>query len=118
MKELADLGCENLVASFKEPMPGSDPEVDLGHLWVRAIGAEIKRAVTVPTGTRIVIVLEHLAALFPASGPRALMQELWDSEQSSLEGPVVVLIPGTLHQSRVYSFVNQREEFMYRGDIL
>jgi len=43
MKELTELGAENLVASFCDPMPGSDPEADLGHLWVRAVGAEIKQ---------------------------------------------------------------------------
>ena len=38
--------------------------------------------------------LERLAALYPAAGPRDVMQRLWDSAQSLLNGPVVVLIPG------------------------
>jgi hypothetical protein len=65
-----------------------------------------------------VVVLERLAALYPATGPRAVMQALWDSEQSSLDGPVVVLIPGRIEEPRVYAFVNQQRELMYRGDIL
>jgi hypothetical protein len=47
-----------------------------------------------------------------------LMQRLWDKEQESLEGPVVILIPGTLTEPRRYSFLNQVDEYMYRGDIL
>jgi hypothetical protein len=62
--------------------------------------------------------LERLAALYPASSPRAVMQALWDSSQAELNGPVVLLIPGVLVEARVYYFVGQVEEFMYRGDIL
>ena len=32
--------------------------------------------------------------------------------------PVVVFIPGRLLEQRVYLFLNVKEEFMYRGDIL
>jgi hypothetical protein len=46
------------------------------------------------------------------------MQRLWDQERSFLSGPVIVLIPGTLIERNVYSFLNQRDELMYRGDIL
>ena len=42
----------------------------------------------------------------------------WDSNQDTLEGPVVVLIPGTLQGARTYLFVYTRKEFMYRGDLL
>jgi len=65
-----------------------------------------------------VVVLERLAALYPASGPRAVMQTLWDSDHAALEGPVVLLVPGVLDEARVYRFVGHVEEFMYRGDIL
>jgi len=65
-----------------------------------------------------VIVLKSLAALYPVTGPQMLMQRLWDREQESLEGPVVFLIPGTLTEPRRYSFLNQEDEYMYRGDIL
>jgi hypothetical protein len=46
------------------------------------------------------------------------MQALWDSEHTIQEGPIVILVPGVLLEARVYSFVGQVEEFMYRGDIL
>jgi hypothetical protein len=46
------------------------------------------------------------------------MQAVWDTEKASLDTVVVFLVPGTLIQPRVYSFVNRREEFMYRGDVL
>ena len=62
--------------------------------------------------------LERCGALYPAIGPRDIMQALWDSNQDTLEGPVVVLIPGTLQGARTYLFINTRKEFMYRGDLL
>jgi len=56
--------------------------------------------------------------LYPAAGPRDVMQRLWDSAQSALNGPVVVMIPGHVLESRTYRFVGERDEFMYRGDLL
>jgi hypothetical protein len=46
------------------------------------------------------------------------MQRLWDSQQSNLDGPVIVLIPGFLAGMRTYNFVGKYEELMYRGDLL
>ena len=46
------------------------------------------------------------------------MQHLWDSAQSTLNGPVIVLIPGHTVGPRTYAFVGNRDEFMYRGDLL
>ena len=118
MATVSDLGADNIVNSMNDPMPGSNPEAELGHLWSAAVVARVREETSKPVRGKLVIVLERLAALYPAAGPRAVMQELWGNEQSALEGPVIVLIPGTLTEPRVYSFVNQREEFMYRGDIL
>ncbi len=36
---------------------------------------------------RPIVVLERTGALFPAASPRAVMQQLWDSGQSALDGP-------------------------------
>ena len=80
--------------------------------------ASVEEALEDVRAGRPVVVLERLAALYPASGPRAVMQTLWDSDHASLEGPVVLLVPGVLIEARVYRFVGQVEEFMYRGDIL
>jgi hypothetical protein len=65
-----------------------------------------------------VVSLERLAALFPAAGPRDVMQRLWGNAQSTPDGPVIVLIPGYIVGSRTYAFVGKHDEFMYRGDLL
>jgi hypothetical protein len=111
-------GVRALVDSMSEPMPGSDPTSELGSMWTNAVAAAVREAVGQPGAGRPVVVLERLAALYPASGPRAVMQTLWDSDHAALEGPVVLLVPGILVEPRVYRFVGQIEEFMYRGDIL
>ena len=113
-----ELGAENIVEALTNPMPGAVPESELGSTWVSALSARVKEFAQGRGQGRTVVVLEHLAALYPATGPRAFMQSLWDSEQQALEGPVIVLIPGTLVDAKLYCFVDQREEFMYRGDIL
>ena len=116
---IEQLGGENIVDAMKHPMPGSNPEAELGNLWLTTLVEKVKEAGTQPPPQgKIVIVLEFLAALYPATGPRDLMQQLWDQNQSFLSGPVVVLIPGTLIERKVYSFLDQRDELMYRGDIL
>jgi hypothetical protein len=111
-------GAESLVDSMKAPMPGSDPTSELGSMWTNAVAARVREAAGQSDPGRPVVVLERLAALYPASGPRTVMQTLWDADQAALEGPVVLLVPGVLVEARVYRFVGQVEEFMYRGDIL
>ena len=115
---IEELGCNNIVQSISEPMPGSNPESELGNMWIDTVADAVRERSTQKGEKKPIVVLENVAALFPATGPRAVMQRLWDSGQNSLNGPVVVLIPGTLNEARVYSFLNKREEFMYRGDIL
>lgn len=111
-------GVEALVSAMQDPMPGSDPTVELGSMWTNALVEGVREAAK-PTGAgRPVVSIERLAALYPASGPRAVMQALWDSNHAALEGPVVLLVPGAIIEARVYSFVGRVEEFMYRGDIL
>ena len=116
---LQEFGVEAVVANLADPMPGSDPNAELGRHWVRAIAARIHE-LTGPASANSVplVVIERLAALYPVAGPRAVMQAVWDTEHASLDTVVVFLIPGTLLQPRVYLFVNRQEEFMYRGDIL
>ncbi len=114
-----ELGGENIVNAIAQPMPGSNPEAELANLWIAALVEKVKACgIQPPPRGKIVIVLEFLAALYPAAGPRDLMQQLWDQNQSFLSGPVVVLIPGTLIERKVYSFLNLRDELMYRGDLL
>lgn len=115
---VSEFGARALVDAMSDPMPGSDPTIELGSMWARAVAAAVRQAVAPPLAGRPVVVLERLAALYPATGPRAVMQMLWDSDQAALDGPVILLVPGLLVESRVYRFVGRVEEFMYRGDIL
>lgn len=111
-------GALSLVDSMSDPMPGSDPTSELGSMWTNAVATAVREAAARSGAGRPVVVLERLAALYPAAGPRTVMQTLWDSNHAALEGPVVLLVPGILIEARVYSFVGHVEEFMYRGDIL
>lgn len=111
-------GVETLVSAMKDPMPGSDPTVELGSMWTNAVVESVWDAAKKSDTGRPVVSIERLAALYPASGPRTVMQALWDSNHAVLEGPVVLLVPGMIIEARVYSFVGRVEEFMYRGDIL
>lgn len=115
---VSQFGPESIVASMKDPMPGSDPTSELGSMWTSAVASSVREAAKKSGSGRPVVVLERLAALYPASGPRAVMQTLWDSEHAALDGPIVLLMPGVMVEARVYRFVGQIEEFMYRGDIL
>lgn len=116
-RSLDDIGIENVVAAMQDPMPGSDPGNELAHHWVHSVAETVIAASRGNNGRRIVS-LEGLAALYPIAGPRDVMQQLWDSAQSALEGPVVVLIPGSLRGPRTYAFLDEKSEFMYRGDLL
>jgi hypothetical protein len=111
-------GVETLVSAMQDPMPGSDPTIELGSMWTNALVESVREAAKKSGAGRPVVSIERLAALYPASGPRTVMQALWDSSHAALEGPVVLLVPGVILEARVYSFVGQVEEFMYRGDIL
>lgn len=113
-----EIGVDNVVSSLMDPMPGSEPESELGGLWMTAVADEVRKALESPSNGKPFVSLERTAALYPAAGPRDVMQQLWDSAQSLLNGPIVVLIPGAVSESRTYSFVSQRDEFMYRGDLL
>lgn len=116
-RALDEIGIDNVVAALKEPMPGSSSTAELAHHWVQAV-ADAVRDASRRASRRAVVSLERVAALYPVAGPRDVMQQLWDSSQSALEGPVIVLIPGSLRGPRTYAFLDDRNEFMYRGDLL
>lgn len=115
---ISEIGADNIVESIKNPMPGSDPEIELGQLWSKAIVDEVFLSFQKSTYPKPLVCLEKMAALYPALGPRDIMQALWDSNQDVLRGPVIFLIPGTLEGPRTYNFLNVKKEFMYRGDLL
>ncbi|MEI6045090.1 MAG: hypothetical protein WCS37_12130 [Chloroflexota bacterium] len=119
MKVVEELGSDSIVGAMSDPLPGAEPETDLGRMWISQIIEQVREEANRPANGKVVIVLENLAALYPVTGPQALMHELWENEQNHLQGQLVVaLIPGSLVEPKVYRFVNQREEFMYRGDCL
>lgn len=118
MAVIKAIGCQAIIDTITQPMPGSDPESELGQMWLQSVGEKVKATTSSQVNSKLVIVLQYLAALYPATSPRALMQKMWENQQFSVDCPVIFFIPGTLTQRRVYSFVNKREELMYRGDIL
>lgn len=118
-----NVGVDTIVENIEDPMPGSNPEKDLGHMWVTAVAQEVmanleETSQDANKSQKRVIVLKKLAALYPAATPKQLMHELWNSSNANLITPVLVLIPGTLIEKRVYNFADKVGEFMYRGDIL
>lgn len=115
---VGQFGVEALVEAMRDPMPGSDPTSELGEMWTKAVAATVREEACKSGPGRPVVVLERLAALYPASTPRTVMQVLWDSAHAALEGPVIFLVPGLVIERRVYSFVGKVQEFMYRGDML
>ncbi len=114
---ITQIGADNIVSAIGDPMPGSDPVTDLGSEWISRIADSVRTASQAGYPARPIVALERLAALFPVAGPRDVMQSLWDKPNLS-DSPIVILIPGYLQSSRVYSFLGNREEFMYRGDLL
>ena len=117
VESVAELGSEHIVAAMADPMPGSNPEADLGRLWLTAVTRQIHACLDQSQQERPVAVVQNVAALYPATTPRALLQTLWDNPRP-LRGPVVIFIPGQLIESRVYTFLNKEKELMYRGDII
>ncbi|MBN1937022.1 MAG: hypothetical protein JW934_20355 [Anaerolineae bacterium] len=115
---LADLGAEAVVDALRDPMPGADPQSELGQLWVDAAAAALRNAAQRSYTGKPVFCLERLAALYPAAGPRDLMRFLWDNAALACDAPIVILIPGSLRGMRTYAFLDQKSEFMYRGDLL
>jgi len=113
-----ELGTEAIVELMNNPMPGSDPVAELGRVWLAAVGQAVRQALANAGPGRPVAALEQLAALHPVTTPRALMQALWDGDHAGLTGPVVLLIPGRVMRAKNYLFLEEIDEFMYRGDIL
>lgn len=117
VQAVAELGSDHIVASIADPMPGSNPEAELGRMWVTAVCQQIHAALDHSLKAYPAAVLQNVAALYPATTPRALLQALWDNAKP-LRGPVIIFIPGQLVETRVYTFMNKETELMYRGDII
>ena len=115
---LSDLGEDNVVESLNDEEWGTSAREDLNRLWVSAIADEVRLKMMEESPGKPVLSIEHISALYPASGPWDVMQRLWNDAELSLDCPVIVLIPGTLTGARHYRFLDKRDEFMYRGDLL
>ena len=119
-KVVTELGGPNVVEALRHPMPGSDPLNDLNTMWAKAIAEAVRQAFAQAGsgGGKAAVSLERCAALHPVMGPRDMMHALWGSDSQTLQGPVIVLIPGTVVGPRTYEFLDIRSEFMYRGDLI
>jgi len=117
---IEEIGAPNVVEAMQRPMPGSKPLNDLNTMWAKAIAEAVRQAFTQggSKGGKPAVSLERCAALHPVMGPRDMMHSLWGSDQQFLDGPVIVLIPGTVVGPRTYEFLDIRTEFMYRGDLI
>lgn len=114
----ADIGADNIVQAIEHPMPGAFPQDELGEQFVGVLADAILSQGPAASNTRRIVSVERLAALYPACGPRDLMQSLWDRAHSALDVPVILLVPGHIREVRTYSFLGLKDEFMYRGDLL
>jgi len=115
---LSDIGVETVVDSLSNKDWALNAQEDLTQLWVTEIAKEVRLRMVEESVGRPVLCIKHLAALYPASGPRDIMERLWNDPESNLDCPVVVLIPGVLTGPRHYRFLDKKDEFMYRGDLL
>jgi len=116
---LEEVGLDTIIESLEDPFLTADARADLGRLWLDRVQGEIRALSSSRDGSgRPVIVIESIAALYPAAGPFMLMQTLWNDEQTRIEAPVLVPIPGTLEGPRSYRFLDRDVELMYRGDLL
>jgi hypothetical protein len=117
-QRLSELGVANVIEALRDPMPGSEPQNELGAVWIEDAVVAVRAAFVARGPARRVVSLERMSALHPATSPYHLFHALWESGTGVVEGPVVAIIPGTYDEPRVYSFLGQKREFMYRGDVL
>ncbi|MBA7637777.1 hypothetical protein ES703_45426 [subsurface metagenome] len=71
------VGVDTIVENIEEPMPGSNPEQELGHMWVNKAAGEVTDCLIETSSDenkgserKKVIVLTRLAALYPAATPK------------------------------------------------
>ncbi|MGD9938154.1 MAG: hypothetical protein AB7S61_11875 [Methanoregulaceae archaeon] len=118
-RTIDELGLDTVIGSLEDPFTAVDARADLGRLWLDHAREEVRKLTTqTDRPGRPVIVIESIAALYPAAGPFMLMQTLWNDEEARLEAPVLVPIPGTREGPRSYRFLDRDVELMYRGDLL
>jgi len=113
-----DLGVENIVESYNDPMVGSDPQADLGKMFIDAIVAEIEKINSDIHKGKLLISIEKTAALHSATDPGILLNRLWNSKSGTIKCPIIILIPGTNKGNHSFSFLDRQDIFMYRGDLL
>jgi hypothetical protein len=101
--------------------------LDIAGLWQYEIRDYIERALReTPPGTRPLVLLEGLAALYPLTNPTAIMEKFaeqsFDNPVTRRPVPVVLFVPGYLlpHTSRTYYYLTQTSQplLLYRGEDL
>lgn len=115
---LDEIGVEAVVDGIENPMPGSEAEEELGLMWADAVADATREQFEAQGDGLPVVSLERMAALYPVAGPRAIMQNIRANGRTTLEVPVVLLVPGEVKETRTYRFVRRHEELMYRGDVI
>lgn len=70
------VGVDTIVKNIEEPMPGSNPEHELGHMWITAIAREVtanleETSQDANKSQKRVIVLKRLAASVPGDHAEA-----------------------------------------------
>ena len=118
-RAIDEIGLETVIGSLEDPFTIADAQADLGRLWLDRARQEVRALADLRDRPgRPVIVIESIAALYPAAGPFMLMQTLWNDEEARIDAPVLVPIPGSLEGPRSYRFLDRDVELMYRGDLL
>lgn len=120
-KILTTMGAADVVDQIRHPWAGSNPVSELGDAWASAVARETRSVLAqrpVDKPGRPAVIVQRLAALYPASGPRDVMQQLWDVMEPGPDAPVIVLIPGQATGPKAYKFLGKRDELMYRGDLV
>jgi hypothetical protein len=117
-KEVEKLGVDNIVYSLENPLPGSDPESELGDMWVKSIVDKIFKIIDKSLESdKKIIYLSRLGALYPASSPYEIVKQLVEVRKD-LTFPVILFIPGKQTELKVYKYLNLKSEFMYRGELV
>jgi hypothetical protein len=114
---LSDLGEDNVVESLNDEEWGTSAREDLNRLWVSAIADEVRLKMMEESPGKPVLSIEHISALYPASGPWDVMQRLWNDAELSLDCPVIVLIPGDAYRTRGITASSTRRTSSCIGEI-
>lgn len=117
-KVLNYVGIEKVRETFHDETLVQNAKRDLGVMWIREIGKEIKRGYSSDTEKKVVFSIERTGGLYPVTNPYVMMEQLWNDNSITLDHPLIVFIPGSITGSRHYNFLDRDELLMYHGDMI